>query len=246
MNAAGSRTGPIVLFFAAKGGGVQRIQVLIANALADRGSEVACVLPEAQGAFLARLSPAVKVVDLGTRKAIALTRRLADYLRRERPAFLIASQQHTNLAALWARRLSGVDVRVIITQHNTLSVLCRHSRRPQVRWLLPLAARVCFRWADQIWAVSKGVAADLSAMTGIPVRDIEVVYNPVTTPDLPAQAALASGHPWLDAKDVPVILGAGNLIPIKDFANLIRAFARVRQHRPARLVILGEGPERAD
>ena len=35
----------------------------------------------------------------------------------------------------------------------------------------------------------------------------------------------------------------GNLIRIKDFATLIRAFARLRATRPARLVILGEGPE---
>jgi glycosyltransferase involved in cell wall biosynthesis len=36
-----------------------------------------------------------------------------------------------------------------------------------------------------------------------------------------------------------VILAAGRLDPQKDFATLIRAFARVRQGRPARLMILG-------
>ena len=42
----------------------------------------------------------------------------------------------------------------------------------------------------------------------------------------------------------PVILGVGSLTPLKDFGTLIRAFAIVRSHRPCRLVILGEGPER--
>jgi glycosyltransferase involved in cell wall biosynthesis len=37
-----------------------------------------------------------------------------------------------------------------------------------------------------------------------------------------------------------VILGAGRLSEQKDFATLVRAFARVRAVRPARLVILGE------
>jgi glycosyltransferase involved in cell wall biosynthesis len=38
-----------------------------------------------------------------------------------------------------------------------------------------------------------------------------------------------------------VILGVGRLTPAKDFPTLLRAFARVRQVRAVRLVILGEG-----
>jgi glycosyltransferase involved in cell wall biosynthesis len=41
-----------------------------------------------------------------------------------------------------------------------------------------------------------------------------------------------------------VILGAGSLEPRKDFPTLLRAFARLREGRAARLVILGEGRER--
>mgnify|MGYP002063773843 CR=1 FL=1 len=47
-------------------------------------------------------------------------------------------------------------------------------------------------------------------------------------------------HPWFEADAPPVILGAGRLGQAKDFPTLIRAFARVRQKRPARLMILGE------
>jgi glycosyltransferase involved in cell wall biosynthesis len=232
------------LFFAATGGGVQRGRVTIANALAARGVKVACVLPEARGPFIERLSPQVELVDLGTRRPLALVLALARWLRRARPAALIASQHHAILAALWARRLAGVEVPLTAIQHNTLSELCRQSRRRTVRWLLPRAARLSFRWADRICAVSHGVARDLAEVTGIPERDIRVLYNPTVTPELIAQAQLPSGHPWLDAKDRPVLLGAGNLSPIKDFATLIRAFARVRRAQRARLMILGEGHER--
>jgi glycosyltransferase involved in cell wall biosynthesis len=63
-----------------------------------------------------------------------------------------------------------------------------------------------------------------------------------------------SGHPWLasnldpdfDLKLPPVILGVGRLTAQKDFPTLIRAFALVRQQRPARLMILGEGPLRPE
>lgn len=236
--------GPVALFFAAKGGGVQRGRVTIANALAERGLEVTCVMPEAEGPFLERLSPKVRLVGLGTRAPILLVLRLARWLREARPATLIASQQHAIVAALWARRLAGVDVFVAVIQHNTLSELCHQSRRRLVRWLLPSAARLFFRWGDQVCAVSNGVAEDLARVTGIPMSDIQVVYNPTVTPELLSQSRQPSGHPWLDAKERPAILGAGTLIPLKDFSTLIRAFSRVRRTQPARLVILGEGGER--
>jgi glycosyltransferase involved in cell wall biosynthesis len=240
----GTPGGLVALFFAAKGGGVQRVSVTIANALAARGVEVACVLPEATGPFLERLSPETTLVDLGTRRPLRLVLRLARWLRKAKPAAIIAAQQHAIVAALLARRLAGIHVRVTVVQHNTLSELCRQSRRPAVRWLLPSVARLLFRQADQVCAVSEGVARDLAAVTGIPLRDIQVVHNPAMTPEIAEQAERASGHAWLDAKERPVILGVGTLIPHKDFATLIRAFARVRRTQPARLVILGEGGER--
>ena len=235
--------GPVALFFAAKGGGVQRGRVTIANALAARGLEVACVLPEATRPFLELLAPEVALVDLGTRRPLALVLELARWLRRAKPAALIASQQRAIVAALWARRFSE-SVAVTAIQHNTLSELCRQSRRRSVRWLLPRAVWLFFPWADQVCAVYHGVALDLAGVTGIPRREIRVLYNPTVTPELIAQAKLPSGHPWLDAPDRPVALGAGTLSAIKDFATLIRAFARVRRMRAARLIILGEGEER--
>jgi glycosyltransferase involved in cell wall biosynthesis len=241
-----ARRAGVAVFFAATGGGVQKGQVALANALAGRGIGVTCVVPEAKGPFLEHLCSDVRVVDLGSRNAVPLVRRFARYLRQHRPAAVLASQQHTILAAVWARHLAGVETLLIITQHNTLSELCGQSRRPTMRYLMPLMARVFFRRADLVCAVSHGVAEDLAAMTAMPLSDIRVIYAPSVAPELAERAALASGHPWLDAKDQPVVLGAGNLIRIKDFATLIRAFARLRRTQPARLVILGEGLERGN
>jgi glycosyltransferase involved in cell wall biosynthesis len=240
----GTSRGGVVLFFAARGGGVQRGRVTLANAAAARGIQVTCVLPQAKGPFLEHLSSDVRLVELGTRHVFPLVRRFARYLRQHRPAVVLASQQHTILAAVSARRLAGIETYLIVTQHNTPSELCRQSRRPMMRYLMPLMAPLFFRRADLVCAVSHGVAEDLAAMTGIPSSEIRVIYDPTVTPQLAEQAVLPSGHPWLDAKDRPVVLGVGNLISIKDFGTLILAFARLCKTQPARLVILGEGPER--
>src|SRR5690606_29880659 len=53
------------------------------------------------------------------------------------------------------------------------------------------------------------------------------------------------GHRWFAAGQPPVVLGVGSLTPRKDFATLVEAFAELRRRRPARLIVLGEGPERA-
>jgi glycosyltransferase involved in cell wall biosynthesis len=60
------------------------------------------------------------------------------------------------------------------------------------------------------------------------------------------QASQASpDHPWLAEGAPPVILGVGSLAVLKDFPTLIRAFALARTRRICRLVVLGEGPDRA-
>ena len=44
---------------------------------------------------------------------------------------------------------------------------------------------------------------------------------------------------WLETEEVPVVIGAGRFVAQKDFSTLIRAFAKVRQVRPVRLIMLG-------
>jgi glycosyltransferase involved in cell wall biosynthesis len=53
-------------------------------------------------------------------------------------------------------------------------------------------------------------------------------------------------HPWFGDPDIPLILGVGRLVPQKNFALLIDAFACLRRRRPARLAILGDGALRGE
>jgi glycosyltransferase involved in cell wall biosynthesis len=71
------------------------------------------------------------------------------------------------------------------------------------------------------------------------------IYNPVVDTQLMVQSEGQALHPWLVAGGVPVVLAAGRLIAQKDFGTLIAAFARLRQERSVRLIIIGEGEERA-
>jgi glycosyltransferase involved in cell wall biosynthesis len=98
--------------------------------------------------------------------------------------------------------------------------------------------------ADGAVAISKGVGDDLVAKAGVDPRTLAVIYNPVDVEAVGREAEHDPGHPWLNDA-VPVVLGVGRLTYQKDFATLLKAFAHLRQTRPARLIILGEGEDRA-
>jgi glycosyltransferase involved in cell wall biosynthesis len=224
-------------------GGAQRVVVNLTQGLAARGLPVDVVLATADGAFMEQLPEAARVVDLRAGRLIKSLIPLARYLRQERPRVLVSSMSHANLIALWAGKLSGGRTPIVVTEHSTMSQGTAVQRQFNGRFF-PTLLRSFYRWAASVVAVSRGVADDFARTSGFTRDRIEVVYNPVITPAFLEAAGRKAEHPWFGAGQPPVILGVGRLTPAKDFPTLIRAFADVRLRRPARLMILGEGPER--
>ncbi|WP_020186882.1 glycosyltransferase [Methylopila sp. 73B] len=256
-----------------KGNGAERSMGNLAAALAARGHEVDLVLANASGPFLKDVPPEVRVVDLKVRTALGAlslaVRRpsdfavllpvlasprapralgaipaLARYLRARRPQALLSALDMGNVAAVIARDLAGVDVRVALSQRNHFTSDLLNARDPTVARLAPIVRRFYPR-ADRIVAVSDGVAEDLAERCGLPRTAVATIYNPVVGPSLARLAAEPVDEPWYGDGAGPVLLAVGKLKPQKDFPTLLRAFAALRATRPARLVILGEGPDRA-
>lgn len=224
-------------------GGAQRSMIKLAGGLAERDYQVDLVLAHASGPFLAETPDTVRLVDLGAPRVLASLPHLVDYLQRERPAAML-SVLHANLVALWARRLTGIPHRLVVSERNTLSSEV-HAYAADVRMrLIPLLTRRCYPWADAVVAVSWGVAADLVRYAKLSPRQVRVIYNPIITPGLRMKAQESLAHPWFAPGAPPVTLAVGRLEAQKDFTTLIHAFALVRRSRPVRLLILGEGDER--
>jgi glycosyltransferase involved in cell wall biosynthesis len=232
------------------GGGAERVMVDLGNDLARRGLRVDLLValrggvlaaPDG-GGYVEGVAPEVRVVPLDARRTLLSIPPLVRYLRRERPAALLATLTHANVVAVWARRLAGVSTRVVIREANTLSRHTRAAVRLRDR-ALPWLTRRFYPWADAIVAVSEGVADDLATL--VPRDRVCVLDNPVVGPGLAALAAEPVDHPWLSTdQSRPVVLGVGRLTAQKDFQTLLRAFALVRARRDVRLLILGEGEQR--
>jgi glycosyltransferase involved in cell wall biosynthesis len=110
---------------------------------------------------------------------------------------------------------------------------------------MPRLIRRFYPWADGVVSVAQGTADDLVRTAGLRPAHIEVVHNPIVTPELRAMADEPLDHPWFRPGQPPVVLAVGRFTPQKDFGTLIRASSRVLLAGGARLLILGDGPERA-
>jgi glycosyltransferase involved in cell wall biosynthesis len=226
------------------GGGAERAMMKLAGGIAHRGYDVDLVLGSAHGHHLDELSDRVRVVDLGAERVVTCLPALVRYLRRDRPAVMLTSLNHVNIVGLWARRLAGVETRVVVNEQNTLSREAPNSPRRRHR-LVPRLARRFYPWADDIVAVSEGAADDLVRAIGIGEQRVTVVPNPIVTPELRSMAAEPVDDPWFADDGGPVALAVGRFTQQKDFPTLLRAVAAARARLPVRLLILGDGPERA-
>ena len=235
-------TTPVGVFLSSlRGGGTERVMTKLAASLAAEGERVDLVLAQAEGPYLNEVPPTVRIVDLATSRVLTSLPRLVRYLRRERPWALISAEGHTNVVALLARSLAGVATRVVVSERN---VAPSHSVPMRARLFGGPLARHFYPRAHAVVAVSSGVADNVAAALRLPREQIEVIYNPVVTPELERKARESVCNPWFEAAAPPVVVAVGRLTPQKDFPTLIRAFRRLVAERPARLMILGEGPER--
>lgn len=255
------------------GGGAERVTLTLAASLAEQGYTIDLLVGRKEGALNEQIPEAVHVIDLGVCSARQLlptvltkpraARGLAStllhpkapwilgavpalmrYLHDRHPTALLSVRNYANIAALLARRLDpGSPTRLVISVHNHLTVAAAQARKAYRR-NFPRLARSLYPEADRIVTVSNGVADDLVRSIGLPQSRITTVYNPVFHPKLLAQARAALDHGWFEPDAPPVVIGIGKLTAQKNFACLIRAFARVRATRPARLLILGEGRQR--
>lgn len=225
------------------GGGAERVIVNLIRGFVEKGLKVDLVLVKAEGPFLSLIPPEVRIVDLQAKRLLLSMPAFIRYLRQERPTTVLTAFEDTNLIALWSRKLAGVSTRVVASVHNTLSWESQITTQGIKRRIGPYLARWFYPQADAVVTVSQGVAEDLVNL-GFRSTNMKVIYNPVVTPELCEKITELPEHPWFAPNSPPVILGVGRLEMQKDFATLIRAFAKVHSQRPARLMILGEGISR--
>lgn len=224
------------------GGGAQRITLPLVSELQRLGLETDLVVGAVEGPLVDEVPGDISVVDLGAPRLRRALRPLVRYLQDRQPAVLMPTIPHTDVLAAVAGRMSRTGVTVIPRVSNTLSAAGR-SRALNGR-LSNAMARWVYTRAPLVIACSWGMQRDLVDALGVPADHVEVAPNAAVGAALHRLALQPVDHPWVGARDVPLILAVGSLTSQKNHALLLESFADLLEIRPAHLLVLGEGPLR--
>lgn len=225
------------------GGGAERIAVNLLKSLSTKKVPLDLVLATAKGPYLEQVPKQVRVVDLAAGRVVKSILPLSRYLRREKPYALLSHMSDANVAAVAAKELARIKTRLVLVEHNTISLSKSKLLRGK---LVPPLMKLLYPLADNIVGVSKGAARDLEIYLGIAEGKVNVIYNPVIDDETIAKAKAPLDHPWFQKGSPPVFLAVGRLTEQKDFLTLIKAFELLRKQKVARLIILGEGESRSE
>lgn len=235
----------LVVCHSMAGGGTQRAVTILLSRL-DRGRfEPALALFEQQGPFLRKIPPDVPIVDLNGRHPLLLgwaALGLALAIRRDRPDIVLATMRIPSLAAAACGRFFPDTAVVLWAQSHVEQAIAGH-RLHAYRVLVPRLVRRLYPRVRGIIAVSEGVKENLVRAFGVAAARVRVVPNPL---EIAQVQALAAEEPALALDwSMPTVVAVGRLASQKGFTYLLHAFARLAGTRPCRLLILGDGRERA-
>ena len=216
------------------GGGAQRVALsLISGVEPER---VSIAIFDCQGPLQSLVPVGVNVHDLERLRLRHAWLALLRWLRASRPAVVLSTFGHVNLALLAMRPLLPPSTRLIIREANTPSLALRRGRVPAPA-LTRYAYRLFYPTADLVLCQYHAMAEEMRTRFGVSVEKIAVLPNPVDS------AWLRAGSPRREPGPGRRFVAAGRLTHQKGFNRLIDMVA---DGGPGdRLCIFGDGPDRA-
>jgi len=227
-----------------RGGGAERVSLDLAAAFLELGFRVELVLMKAAGEFLEVAHAGISIVELDSPRARLVPFKLAKYIRDRRPAAMVANMWPLTVAAAIGNVLSCSGTRLLLVEHNTLSVQYRDWGKLH-RLGMALSLRVGGRTRAVLGAVSEGVAVDLATLAGVPADRVKVLYNPIPIRPAPCSELCARTNALWGRGAHKRILTVGSLKDQKNQELLLRAFKKL-DDRNAVLMIVGKGEKEDD
>lgn len=167
---------------------------------------------------------------------------LAQLFRRERPD-IVHSRNWGTIEGVLAARLAGVPAAVHAEHGRNLSELAGEPLRRR------LFRRLSYSLADAVMTVSDEMRQHYSRTTGFPAEKIEVVLDGVDTARFARdEGARGRVRAELGAADSTLVVGTvARLDAVKDLGTLLRGVELAMERGvDCRVVIVGDGPERAE
>ena len=225
------------------GGGAEHAIIALAGEIAKRGYAVDLVVGDADSDYRSEISPAVNLINFATRSPLRIFHQLIAYLRERKPAVMVSALDLANIMLVIARTLAGYKGRTVISQRAVVDASLRELP-PLRKVITKLLQRICFPRADLVISNSVAAANDLQTSLNLPAGRVVTIHNALNLERIDRLAREPVTDFFLLKDSTPLIVSVGSLTKRKDMGTLVRAFKIVCERRPARLVIIGKGPER--
>ena len=225
-------------------GGVERVALNLAAAWQRDGAEVKVLLGRTEGAMqesAPKLDYVVRPAPVPTAafETLWLIWAAWRWLRRERVDVLFAAGNTYAIVGVALKLLLGARCPpIVIKISNDLE---RRDLPAPARWCYRVWLRVQGRWLDHCVGMAAPMRAEIAEAMRISDQRITIVEDPAL--ETAQVAALAAIPRSAAVPRAPSYVAVGRLSGQKNFALLLRAFARLTDPA-ARLVIVGEGAER--
>lgn len=241
MMAAPARIRVLIFTISLGAGGAEAQALRVANNLDRARFDAAVAVLRGGGSYEPSLASHVRLHVLDGANLVSRAKSLRKLIRGLRPDVVCSFLEIPNLIAAWACR--GLRPRPHL-------VACVQAP-PTISWagggwraaLRALVSRY-YRRAEQIIAISHGVAADIEQMAPGAQAHMVTIHNAGVDERVESGASMP-----LEPEDTlprgPLLVACGRLVEQKGYPYLIDAFSIVRKEVPdAALWILGQGPDR--
>ena len=234
LSSSDGRVGIALVLPSFAGGGAERVALSLISGVTRQAAAVAVF--DCQGPLRPLVPKGMKVHDLDRPRLRHAWPALLRWLRSSRPAVVLSTFGHVNLALLAMRPLLPAGTRVVIREANTPSLGLRRGRVPAPA-LMRLAYRLLYPTADLVLCQHRMMAEEMTAHFGVAAERVAVLPNPVDS------ARLRARPPSREPGPGRRFVAAGRLTRQKGFDRLIDVLAS--GGASDRLCLFGDGPDRA-
>lgn len=227
-------------------GGGERSYIRLAEDLTALGHDVVLLLCEPYNAHLNEyplmdIPENVKCVSLNKKRVLFSILPFGRFTASFKPDIVFATIPHMNEMAILSKLIFWQKHPVCIRENSITTGTFTGIFGKFKLWL----RNFLYSRASMIWCVSDNVRKDLTSQ-GVENPNMRVLYTPVLNDTFLRRSAEPLPPEFAYLASEPYFVTAARLEPIKNQAYMIRAFARIADKIPHKLVIVGDGNLRAE
>jgi glycosyltransferase involved in cell wall biosynthesis len=233
----------LVFLHSFEAGGVERVALRLCKAWVDSGADVNLVLGRADGAMRCEADGltyeilADDKISTARWETLWMILRLPGVIRRTRPDVLFCAGNSYSIVSVMMKLLLGHKCPPVVAKIS--NDLARADFSPPVRWLYHRWLKIQARHIDRFVGMAPPMRAEIAEASGLAPDRIRIVNDPA----LSMADIERFSEPRTEVQQRHRFITAGRLAPQKNYALLLRAFAKIAREDDS-LTILGDGPER--